>query len=46
LALAGLLGARAAGTTLARPMVRVVLGGTAAMLVTALIGSLTTVVGI
>jgi VIT1/CCC1 family predicted Fe2+/Mn2+ transporter len=46
LALAGLLGARAAGTTLARPMVRVVLGGTAAMLVTALIGSLTKVVGI
>ena len=46
LALAGLLSARAAGTPAARPMVRVVLGGTAAMLVTALIGSLTKVAGL
>jgi len=45
LALAGVLGARAAGTTLVRPTVRVVLGGMAAMLVTALIGRLAGVVG-
>ena len=46
LAVAGLLGARAAGTTLLRPALRVVLGGTAAMLVTALIGRLTGMAGI
>jgi VIT1/CCC1 family predicted Fe2+/Mn2+ transporter len=46
LAVAGLLGAKAAGTTLLRPTVRVVLGGSAAMLVTALIGRLANVAGI
>lgn len=46
LAVAGLLGARAAGTTLLRPTLRVVLGGTAAMIVTALIGRLAGVAGI
>jgi VIT1/CCC1 family predicted Fe2+/Mn2+ transporter len=46
LALAGVLGARAAGTTLLRPTLRVVLGGMAAMLVTALIGRLAGVAGV
>jgi VIT1/CCC1 family predicted Fe2+/Mn2+ transporter len=46
LALAGVLGARAAGTTLLRPTLRVVLGGIAAMLVTALIGRLAGVAGV
>ena len=45
LALAGVLGARAAGTTLLRPTLRVVLG-MAAMLVTALIGRLAGVAGL
>jgi vacuolar iron transporter family protein len=38
LAVAGVLGARAAGTGLPRPTLRVVLGGSAAMAVTALVG--------
>jgi VIT1/CCC1 family predicted Fe2+/Mn2+ transporter len=46
LAVAGLLGARAAGSGLLRPTLRVVLGGAAAMLVTALIGHLAHVAGI
>jgi VIT1/CCC1 family predicted Fe2+/Mn2+ transporter len=46
LALAGVLGARAAGTTLLRPTLRVLLGGMAAMLVTALIGRLAGVAGV
>lgn len=46
LALAGLLGARAAGTRLLPPTVRVMLGGTAAMAVTSLIGHLAHVSGI
>jgi VIT1/CCC1 family predicted Fe2+/Mn2+ transporter len=46
LAVAGLLGAGAAGTTLLRPTLRVVLGGAAAMAVTALIGRLAGVAGI
>lgn len=46
LAVAGALGAKAAGTTLARPMLRVVIGGTAAMAVTALVGQLVAVAGI
>jgi vacuolar iron transporter family protein len=46
LAVAGTLGARAAGTALLRPTLRVVLGGGAAMLVTALIGRLAHVAGI
>ena len=46
LALAGVLGARAAGTTLGRPTARVVLGGMAAMLVTAIIGRLAGGMGI
>jgi VIT1/CCC1 family predicted Fe2+/Mn2+ transporter len=40
LALAGILGARAAGTAFLRPSLRVVLGGGAAMAVTALVGHL------
>jgi len=46
LALAGLLGARAAGTRLLHPTIRVMLGGTAAMAVTSLIGHLAHVSGI
>ena len=46
LALAGLLGARAAGTRLLPPTLRVMLGGTAAMAATALIGHLAHVRGI
>jgi len=46
LALAGLLGARAAGTGLLRPTLRVIAGGTAAMLVTALVGHLAHIAGI
>jgi VIT1/CCC1 family predicted Fe2+/Mn2+ transporter len=46
LALAGMLGARAAGTTLLRPTLRVLIGGVTAMLVTALIGRLAGVAGI
>ena len=45
LALAGVLGARAAGTTPLRPTLRVVLGGMAAMIVTAAIGRLAGVAG-
>ena len=43
---AGLLGARAAGTGLTRPTLRVVAGGAAAMLVTALVGRLAHLAGI
>ena len=46
LAGAGLLGARAASTGLLRPTLRVVAGGAAAMLVTALVGHLPHVAGI
>jgi VIT1/CCC1 family predicted Fe2+/Mn2+ transporter len=46
LALAGLLGARAAGTRLLPPTIRVMLGGSAAMAVTSLIGHLAHVSGI
>ncbi|MHB1491353.1 MAG: VIT1/CCC1 transporter family protein [Cellulomonas sp.] len=46
LAVAGVLGARAAGTTLLRPTMRVVLGGTAAMIVTASIGRIVNVSGL
>jgi vacuolar iron transporter family protein len=46
LAVAGLLGARAAGTTLLRPTLRVVLGGSAAMIVTAAIGRVAHVSGL
>jgi VIT1/CCC1 family predicted Fe2+/Mn2+ transporter len=46
LAAAGMLGARAAGTTLPRPTLRVVLGGGAAMLITALVGRIAHVAGI
>jgi vacuolar iron transporter family protein len=46
LAVAGVLGARAAGTGLLRPTLRVVLGGAAAMLVTALVGRLAHIAGI
>jgi len=46
LALAGVLGARAAGTTLLHPTLRVVLGGIAAMIVTAVIGRLAGVAGV
>jgi VIT1/CCC1 family predicted Fe2+/Mn2+ transporter len=46
LAVAGLLGARAAGTGLLRPTLRVLLGGTAAMIVTAIIGRIAHVSGI
>jgi VIT1/CCC1 family predicted Fe2+/Mn2+ transporter len=46
LATAGMLGARAAGTTLPRPTLRVVLGGGAAMLITALVGRIAHVAGI
>ena len=40
LAVAGVLGARAAGTAITRPALRVVLGGAGAMAVTALVGHL------
>ncbi len=46
LALAGLLGARAAGTRLLPPTIRVMLGGSAAMAVTSLIGHFAHVSGI
>ena len=46
LAVAGVLGARAAGTTLLRPTMRVLLGGTAAMIVTASIGRIANVSGL
>lgn len=46
LAVAGLLGARAAGTRPLRPTLRVMLGGSAAMAVTSLIGHLAHVSGI
>jgi VIT1/CCC1 family predicted Fe2+/Mn2+ transporter len=46
LAIAGLLGAKAAGTTLLRPTIRVVVGGSAAMFITAMIGRLANVAGI
>jgi len=46
LAVAGVLGARAAGTTLVRPTLRVLLGGTAAMIVTAAIGQIAHVSGL
>jgi VIT1/CCC1 family predicted Fe2+/Mn2+ transporter len=45
LAIAGILGAWIAGTALARPALRVVLGGGFAMLVTALVGQLVHVAG-
>ena len=46
LAVAGVLGARAAGTTLLRPTMRVLVGGTAAMIVTASIGRIANVSGL
>jgi VIT1/CCC1 family predicted Fe2+/Mn2+ transporter len=46
LAIAGMLGARAAGTRLLPPTIRVMLGGSAAMAVTSLIGHLAHVKGI
>jgi VIT1/CCC1 family predicted Fe2+/Mn2+ transporter len=46
LAVAGMLGARAAGTRLLPPTIRVMLGGSAAMAVTSLIGHLAHVSGI
>ena len=46
LAVAGMLGARAAGTSLLRPTVRVLLGGTAAMIVTFAVGRLAHVSGL
>ncbi|WP_198950089.1 VIT1/CCC1 transporter family protein [Kineosporia sp. A_224] len=46
LTVAGALGARAAGTTLGRPTLRVVLGGGAAMAVTALVGHLVGLAGV
>ena len=46
LAVAGVLGAWVAGTTVVRPALRVVLGGGLAMLVTALVGQLVHVSGI
>ena len=46
LAVAGVLGARAAGTSLLRPTIRVLLGGTAAMIVTASIGRIANVSGL
>ena len=46
LAIAGILGAWVAGTALARPSLRVVLGGGLAMLVTALVGQLVHISGI
>ena len=46
LAVAGVLGARVAGTALLRPALRVVIGGGLAMLVTALVGQLTHIAGL
>ena len=46
LAVAGVLGARAAGTSLLRPTTRVLLGGTEAMIVTASIGRIANVSGL
>lgn len=46
LALAGVLGARAAGTALLRPTLRVLIGGSAAMIVTAAIGAFAHVSGL
>jgi len=46
LAVAGILGGWIAGTALARPALRVVMGGGLAMLVTALVGQLVHVAGI
>lgn len=46
LALAGVLGAKAAGGGLLRPTMRVVLGGSAAMAVTALVGHLVHITGV
>jgi VIT1/CCC1 family predicted Fe2+/Mn2+ transporter len=46
LAGAGILGAAASGTRWPRPTLRVVLGGSAAMAVTALVGHLAGVAGI
>lgn len=46
LAVAGALGARTAGTPLARPTLRVVVGGCAAMAVTALVGALVHTAGV
>ena len=46
LAAAGILGAWIAGTALARPALRVVVGGGLAMLVTALVGQLVHIAGI
>jgi VIT1/CCC1 family predicted Fe2+/Mn2+ transporter len=46
LAIVGILGARVTGTALARPSLRVVLGGGLAMLVTALVGQLVHISGI
>lgn len=46
LAVAGVLGARTAGVPALRPTLRVVLGGSAAMLVTAVVGSLADVSGV
>ena len=46
LAAAGVLGARAAGTALMRPTVRVLIGGSAAMMVTAAIGRIANVSGL
>ncbi len=46
LACAGILGAKAAGTTLARPALRVVIGGGLAMAITAAVGQLDHVSGI
>ena len=46
LACAGILGAKAAGTTVARPALRVVIGGGLAMAITAAVGQLAGVAGI
>ncbi|MFJ9365909.1 VIT family protein [Nocardia sp. NPDC101769] len=46
LAVAGILGARVAGTSVLRPALRVVIGGCLAMAVTALVGQLVHVTGI
>nr|WP_225437936.1 VIT family protein [Candidatus Frankia nodulisporulans] len=46
LAVAGALGARTAGTPLARPTLRVVVGGCVAMAVTALVGALVNTTGV
>jgi VIT1/CCC1 family predicted Fe2+/Mn2+ transporter len=46
LAIAGILGARAAGTAIKRPTLRVLLGGTAAMAITAAVGHFAGVAGV